>query len=170
MQIATSLATHATSWLGDSATTAAVLERTRPLLDEPAVTPVTRMLWYVMEAHHRARLGDSVQSFEAVERGFSIARERGVFGLNHIVAIQGVWAGLFAGDLPAARRYHAIAMQGLCGAKANGVHFHLLGAWLSLLENDLPNAQVQAELACADTEPNPPRTQTTSLDQFGAES
>jgi ATP/maltotriose-dependent transcriptional regulator MalT len=145
MQLASQLAIYNTTWRGDYAATGEVIERVRGLSTAPDVTPLTRMLFFQVEAHYRARLGDHVACLRAVEEGLAVARATGVTGLTHAIALQGVYGGLASGDLGTARRYLALAREAPGQGIVNRGHVHLLAAWTELCAGDLRAAG--AELA-----------------------
>jgi LuxR family maltose regulon positive regulatory protein len=143
-ELAAYLTFHAVSWKGDYEGGARLLERMRPLLMARDVSPLARILWDVMEAHVSARLGDGPACFAAVERGITTASRTGVFGLDRLLAIQGIYGGLVSGDLALARRYYDSAAAQIRGERANACHLQQLGAWIDLCAGDVPAAGEKA--------------------------
>jgi LuxR family transcriptional regulator, maltose regulon positive regulatory protein len=152
MRLAACLFFHWVSWRGDLAAGERVLAAVEPLALAPDATPLTQLLFSVLEAHGRARAGESVACLAAVERGLAIARSTGVRGLDHALAIQGVYGGLVAGDLAGARRHHDAARRDLGTERTNRAHFEQLGAWIALCAGDLDGAEPSARRALAHAE------------------
>ena len=141
MRLGVYLAFHASAWRGDLGAAGGLLERVRPLATAPDVEPIAAVLFRVMEAHHLARTGDPSGCLAAVERGLEIARRSGIVRLGHLMATQGVWGALAAGDLATARTQHDLACRKLGDAHMNGSHVHQLGAWIALCAGNLPGAE-----------------------------
>jgi tetratricopeptide (TPR) repeat protein len=101
-----------------------------------------------MESAFHARLCRPGACFAAVEAGLELAAASGIRGLNHTLALQGVYGGLAAGDLAAARRYHRLAAESLGPREAiNNAHHRQLAAWVALCASDLAEAEAHAEAA-----------------------
>ncbi|MFL5419565.1 MAG: hypothetical protein ACJ79Y_02215, partial [Myxococcales bacterium] len=141
MELASFPIFHRVTW-GDYPSALEIIDRVRPLLAAPDVRPLTQMFWYVVVASYEARVGASHACFEAVERGLEPAQRTGILGLNHLLAMQGVYGALAAGDLDTARRYHAKATEHL-GPSQTGNRAHLLhlAAWIELCAGDIPRAE-----------------------------
>lgn len=139
------------NWLGDYAGARQLMERVRPLVAHPDVPPLTKVLWAICEAMYAARTGGAAACFAAVERGLGIAKWSGVLAPQHLLAAQGVHGALAAGDLEAARRYHAIAQEHLRPQDAVDRGHHLyLAAWIALCAGDVASAEEHARASLAD--------------------
>jgi hypothetical protein len=136
---------------GDHRDLRQLMERVRPLVSAPDMTPLTQIFWHVIEASYEAIIGNGRACYAAVDGGLATARRTGVLGLNHALAMQGVYGALGAGELDVARRYHATAREHL-GAeeRTNRAHLLSLDAWIALCSGSVPVAEERARAAMAD--------------------
>jgi hypothetical protein len=91
-------------WRGDHARAERGVEKLREMVETPGVRDLTKALWYAGEAHLRARRGDHAGCLTAAEHGLAFARKTGVLVTQGVLETQGIYGGLYAGDLNAARR------------------------------------------------------------------
>lgn len=136
---------------GDHRGARQLLERVRPLAAAPDVTPLTLIFWCVLEASYEALVGNATACFAAVDAGLATAKRSGVLGLNHLLAIQGVYGALAAADLDVARRYAATAREHLRNdEKTNRAHLLHVEAWMALCAGDTRAAEEHARASMAD--------------------
>jgi LuxR family transcriptional regulator, maltose regulon positive regulatory protein len=162
MQLAAYLSVYWVTWRGNLAAGDRVLARVRTLLEARDVSPLTQTFWYACDAHMHARRAEHAECFAAADRGLRIAEESGVHAVSQLLATQGVYGGLVAGDLEAARRYHAVArtFQG-SHEKFNGALHNQLAAWIHLRAGDLQRAERHAATAVSLVEESGANVATT---------
>ncbi|HET9599246.1 MAG TPA: hypothetical protein VFP65_26970 [Anaeromyxobacteraceae bacterium] len=150
MQLATYVVFYRVWWKGDDAGAAAVVSAMRSLAAGRDVMPLAQILWCIIEATFEARMGRGAACFAAVDRGLALARDTGIAGLEHQLAIQGAYGALATGDLEVARRYHRSARAHLApDQRANAAHFWHVGAWIELCSGNLDAARACAERGLA---------------------
>ncbi len=149
MQLGAYLALYRLWWKGDHAAAGRLLDETRPLLAESNVAPQTQLLWWVIEAAYRGRMGDRDACYAAVERGLAKAEASGIGGLSLTLAAEGVYGALASGDLAGAARYLGESTKYLVLEHAtNTAHLRQLGAWTALCAGEIDRAREQARAMC----------------------
>jgi ATP/maltotriose-dependent transcriptional regulator MalT len=144
MQLASLLVFYDVTW-GDYASARQIIDRVRPLIAQPEVRPLTELFWLVVEASYEAKVGQARACFVAADRGLATAEHTGVLGLSHLLALQGVYGALAAGDLATARHYLKAAEKYLDPRhRINTAHYFHLAAWIDLCAGDTARAEHHA--------------------------
>jgi DNA-binding SARP family transcriptional activator len=135
-------------WKGHLRSVEEIMHRLRGRLQDPSVAPLTSILWKHMEAMLYWFRGENDKGRAAIRDAFETAGRSGVVIWNFMLAAQGAYSALAAGEEGEARRYAQAMAAALVPERhidACQYYFHL--AWNAVDEGDATRAKALADSA-----------------------
>jgi len=136
------------SWIADLPKCRVIMESVRENITQPDVLPLTKIIWYSMEAMY-AWLGlKPSRCEECVTIGLAMAKQFGIHIWDFMLNAQGTYGKLSSGQLSGAGAYLKQMSHSVSGGRfLDGSQYHYLGAWVSVLKKDYPQALEKIKFA-----------------------
>jgi ATP/maltotriose-dependent transcriptional regulator MalT/DNA-binding SARP family transcriptional activator len=136
------------TWVADLPKIQVIMDTVKELSASSKVAPLTQIIWHSMEAMYGWLVLDFKLCSDSVNKGLQLASDRGIPIWNFMLHAQGCFGALAAGDVKTANAYLKDMSQSVVsGRYLDAAHYHYLGAWAALLENDIPNAHERIRVA-----------------------